>query len=712
MIAPMSDDYRAALTLYSRDLIEATAKRVRSKATPAQRKLPADELLVVALSNPKVVAKLIDDLDPSERQGLAVFRRGPGIRWRWDHAVRLLSACGISSAYRVLQTLLSEGLLLMRPPRADEPLARFELAEGIVHSGLPTVALAPPLETLPIELDEPVGAIKGTKLTEWRATDGWELPLRLAALWRLAWRSPIKRTQNKQLFKRDFERLKTDPLLSAGMLDASRPIPEPGLLAYGLALADGWLSEGEEQRPLATLEELWPNDLHQLQLRMARSMLMVEDWNELGSAAPAGLFASEVASARQLILMWLATLPEDHGVSVEDLADRLSQSHPPWNAAGELVGAFRHADKRRDLALEFVRVFVEGALYQIGVVALAMREQRTYARLTPVGRALMGLAAHPPSVPAYPQTLLAQPNHQVIVYRQGLSVPLLSKLVTVAEPRSIGAALTFELTAESVYHGMETGLSGDRIIELLEGHGGRALPGSLAESIRTWGQKRQRLSVFSNASLFEFASNNDLNEALERGLEGIPLTDRLLLITSDQETSYQNVKITSSRDYRFPSEICVAPESDGVTLVVDLARSDLMLESELLRFSDPVPSDTLEGSRRFRISTESAHRAIRQGFRLNDLEEWFGRRCAVPVPPSAQILFRASFGLDARLEDVLVLFVESSLVADGLQQHPATKALLTRRLGPTSLVVGKADLETLRSALDELGISLPPVAET
>ena len=44
--------------------------------------------------------------------------------------------------------------------------------------------------------------------------------------------------------------------------------------------------------------------------------------------------------------------------------------------------------------------------------------------------------------------------------------------------------------------------------------------------------------------------------------------------------------MAGSRDYRRPPEACVEVEPDGVTLTLDLARSDLLVDAELIRFAD------------------------------------------------------------------------------------------------------------------------------
>ena len=44
--------------------------------------------------------------------------------------------------------------------------------------------------------------------------------------------------------------------------------------------------------------------------------------------------------------------------------------------------------------------------------------------------------------------------------------------------------------------------------------------------------------------------------------------------------------MTGTRDYSLLPEKCAEVDADGVTLAVDLARSDLLLDTEINRFAD------------------------------------------------------------------------------------------------------------------------------
>ena len=69
----------------------------------------------------------------------------------------------------------------------------------------------------------------------------------------------------------------------------------------------------------------------------------------------------------------------------------------------------------------------------------------------------------------------------------------------------------------------------------------------------------------------------------------MPVAERFLLVEDDRTVPYARLRLTSSRDYRRPPEVCVTVEPDGVTLALDPARADLLVDAELAHFADPVP---------------------------------------------------------------------------------------------------------------------------
>jgi hypothetical protein len=703
--------FRNALVSYSPKLLQTTADRAARFLRTKKQQSDAARL-EQALANRPTATKLVNALQPDERAAFAVFLRCPYVSWRWDHAIRLLAACGIQSPYRVLQSLLAEGLVLMQSTSSDRRLARFEVPDGLPAAGLPRVALAWPLTRHSFELEpliQPLTPVATSK--PWRETDGWELPLRMALVWQLAHRLPIKRTLQGELFKRDQERLATNPLVESPMLDAPVVLPEVGILAYAMASEQGWLPEAEEQSPTANLGEVWPEQLGDLLIESAASLLPVDRWNELSGCTPIGLVGSELPSARFLLLLLLSTVPPNEGARLDELAERLAEVHPPWRGNGRAAAVnrppgVRPAVSRLPTAAEWVRACVLGPLYQCRLVAIAGSEADALVRLTGHGRHFLGLKAEADVEPVYPETLLVQPNHEIIVYRQGLSVGLLSRLILFAEPKSLGAALTFEVNASAIYHGLEAGIDSEEILALLRRHSGRATPTAVAESIRTWSGKRERVRAYVNASIFEFTSAADLNHAVVQGLVGERISERMLVVPGDQPVDLKPFRLTASRDYRHAVEPCVEIGPDGVTLKIDVAKSDLLLETELKRFAEPLAGLDDSGPRIFHVTSQSLGKAHEQGLSIDQIEQWYHQRTGGAPPPAVSLLFRALSGVQLPARSVLVITAESPAVADGLLQHPQTASLFRERLGPVTIAVDRDKLDTLRQTLHELGIEL------
>jgi hypothetical protein len=351
--------------------------------------------------------------------------------------------------------------------------------------------------------------------------------------------------------------------------------------------------------------------------------------------------------------------------------------------------------------------FLLGVAYHLRVVQAARDAAGEWlVRLSPTGRWLLGLAEAPAPAAVYTQTLLVQPNLEVIAYRQGLTPALLGRLTRFAAWKSLGAACTLQLGPESVYRALEAGETYDSIRLALEQHGTRALPPAVLDSLRTWSNKRDRITVYPSATLLEFPSAGDLDEALARGLPGVRVADNLAVVASEAAIDFRHFRLTGTRDYALPPERCVTFEPDGVTLAVDLARSDLLLETELPRFAEALDGARADGRRRYRLTPASLAAAREAGLSEAALEAWCQQRAGQLLPPAARLLMTAGQAEPPRLQRHLVLHVADPEVADGLLQWPETRGLIEAQLGPTALAVAEDKVELLRQRLRAAGILL------
>src|SRR5205823_9021715 len=103
----------------------------------------------------------------------------------------------------------------------------------------------------------------------------------------------------------------------------------------------------------------------------------------------------------------------------------------------------------------------------------------------------------------------------------------------------------------------------------------------------------------------EFATAEDLNDALMRGLPATRLSERLAVVANESDIDFRHFRLAGTRDYALPPEQCVTVGDDGVTLTVDLTKSDLMLETELQRFAEPAGRPEHNGRRTYILTPAS-----------------------------------------------------------------------------------------------------------
>jgi hypothetical protein len=217
--------------------------------------------------------------------------------------------------------------------------------------------------------------------------------------------------------------------------------------------------------------------------------------------------------------------------------------------------------------------------------------------------------------------------------------------------------------------------------------------------------------------LIEFRSKADRERALAfwpAGETPAPerVGERFLLVEDEKSVPFDRLRLVSSRDYRRPPEACVTVEPDGVTLALDPARSDLLVEAELSRFADPAASLPDQGAvaalRRFVVTAASLRRSATRGMAPPQVVEWFARRTGGAVPPAVRLLLAATAARvpSLRAARLIVLTLPSAELLDGLLQHPATAPLLGDRLGPVSVAIADDRLAIFERALSELGVDM------
>jgi hypothetical protein len=728
-----SDLLRRTLAAYD----EVLLRQVSGRLLKPRNQWPVDELverIATTTANPAVVDRRLQELEPSSRQVLALIGHSRQPVWDVGNLVEMAIALGQSDGLKPVFALLESGLLF--PTLGGEPgspvaggtppkVKTFEQWLGFPGSGgltvfaPPTVAgravgedlglpdLTKPLEIKPAN-ESPDGIPEVApapplappnpfpKSLAVQEADGLEWLLRLAVLWQQVAANPLRRTQQGGFFKRDSERLGQDPLLNGPPADRQSDLPDLGFFVETLAERTGVVRVVEGEVRAGTLPAAWGEGLAPSLEALYTDLTRLRAWNPIdgwlgGEATPGNPFPA----AYLLALLLLARLPEGEFIRPATVQAWLTEHHPYW------VNEAARPSRRQP----WLEAFLLGIAYHLRLVHVARDPEGPGVRLAPAGRWLLGLGEAPALDTAYTRTLLVQPNLEVVAYRQGLSAGLVARLTRCAEWKSLGAACILQLGPETVYRALEAGETFESIRQTLEQHGTRAVPPAVLDSLRTWSDKRERITVYPSATLLEFASPADLDEALARGLAGTRVSDRLAVVVSEEDIDFRHFRLTGTRDYALPPERCVVAGNDGVTLTVDVARSDLLLETELPRFAEPVRTGP-DGRRFYRMTPASLAAARASGMTVPTLEQWFLQRTGLHLPPAARLLLGGAQAPPPRLQRHLILHLASEEIADGIMQWTETRPLIADRLGPTALTVSEANVPLLRERLREAGIEL------
>jgi len=684
---------RDAMSRYAEPLLRTVTARLIKPRTNQ----PVEELLdkaVAALANPPVVDRRIKDLPPASRKALALIGLSRQPRWKVGHLLGLLASLGHLDGFAPIEAVLESGLLFPAINPLGPPIDDFASWLGSAGTIKAVVFAHPAVSTRARSEDLGLPDLGTDELPpQVRTADGLEWPLRLAAVWQQVNAGPVRLTQTNTLFKRDQTRLQADDVLTAPAADQLAPVLDPGALSLFWAAAAGLLEENDGELRAAPFPASWDDGLMSVLIRLFAALPLVEAWEPGSGYAPVEDGLPAFPSAGLLALLLARTW-----VTPAAVAGWLWEHHPSW------AGGFPN-EGGKDRGTAWVEGFLLGVAYPLRLVEAAHSESGWVVRLSDLGRHLLAGAPEPTPIPVFPQTLLVQPNAEVLAYRQGLTPALIGMLSRFARWKGIGPACTLELSPEQTYRGLESGLTLPIILQTLSRHATRPVPPSVADLLQRWANKRDRITIYAAAVLVEFPTPADLDAAVGRGIVSVRVTDRIGLTADGKEPGLSQLRLIGNRDYESKPQRCVTVGDDGVTLTVDAAQADLLLEAEIGRYADPLASEA-PTIRRFRLSPQSLRRAAEMGLSVSDIDAWFVDRTGAPLSAAGRLFLLGRQLPPPTAVRQLVVRFPTPEITDGVLQWPESRPLVAERLGPVAVVVDEECLEPLRQVMAEIGVTL------
>ena len=598
----------------------------------------------------------------------------------------LLHGLGHEDGISAIQELLGAGLMYPALPPRSVPITSFDVwlqqltTQPLAVFTLPLAAGRARGEDLTLP-DLPAESFEPALIQE---SDGLEWPLRLALLWQIVRAGPLRRTQQGGFFKRDLDRLRGQPLLAVPPADAIGPVPDPDLLTLLFAVEEDVVLPDGEQITAGTFPESWARGTNAAAADLFSALPSLPLWD------PVAGWTDDPAGSR-----WVGPLAVLMLALLADKGER-------WVRVADLETWAKKTTEAGDGKAEALLL---GLLHQLRLVQPAKRKDEWLVRLSPLGQSLVNCAKTlPQDPPAVEQTLLVQPNLEIVLFRQGLTPALIARLSRFAVWKTLGLACTLQLTAESVYHGLEEGETLADLIAMFERHGTRALSETVLGSLRSWASKRERVLVYPSALLLEFRTPADLDRALRQGLVERKATDRIGLIATEDRINYGQFRLVGTRDYLAPEELCAAIDEDGLTLSVNENRSDLLLDSEVRRFAEPLSLAGPDERVRYRMTPETLRTARRQALDARALDAWFRRRTGDMLPAAARLLLTGDETPPLAIQQLVVVRTPTAEVADGIVSWPETRGYVAERLSPTVLAIPAGAVDKLRDRLAAVGV--------
>src|SRR5215470_7890981 len=233
-----SDVLRQTLARYDEPLL----RKVAARLIKPRNQWPTVELVARCAATAEdvtVIDRRLRELDDAGRRLLALIGHSRQPLWAMGNLVELLIALGHEDGLAPVLALLEAGLLypMLAGDRLGSVQTNGAARTKAVKSFEQWLAFAGP-ENLqvfahPLAMTRAIGEDLGLGecpgIVEVNGpgheADGLEWPLRLAVLWQQIAATPLRRTQQGDFFKRDLDRLRKDPLLSALPADSLAEIP-------------------------------------------------------------------------------------------------------------------------------------------------------------------------------------------------------------------------------------------------------------------------------------------------------------------------------------------------------------------------------------------------------------------------------------------------------------------------------------------------------
>lgn len=302
--------------------------------------------------------------------------------------------------------------------------------------------------------------------------------------------------------------------------------------------------------------------------------------------------------------------------------------------------------------------------------------------------------------------LMVQPNFDVLALLPELSTQDLWRLARIATPTSYDSAAHFRIEEANVASAANDGTRLSVMLDWLASLSRTPIPQNVNYSMREWVKRTERITIYTDAVLFEAEGVEDpakiagpeLMSRLGVGRVGerhiaAPVAD-LKFLPGAAAGRYP------SFDYSRPLPAPVDARVDGI-LACDRERLHFRARRILDRVAEPAALD------QWSLTRQSVEKLRQRGISLEGLLEQLADVVRGPLPPLLRANITGWMGRagTAWLGEARLAHFTDGAVATLLRNSPGYDRLLARPISAQAFVVSEQEEETLRRLLTETGIA-------
>lgn len=360
----------------------------------------------------------------------------------------------------------------------------------------------------------------------------------------------------------------------------------------------------------------------------------------------------------------------------------------------------------------FVRAVITLALPHVGAVEIGLGggdEKR--ARLTPIGRAMLGMD-DPPEEPNGKGAILVEPNFEVTSFLDLINLRLLFDLSRFAElSRTSERVARYRLTGESAQWGYARGYDAEGITELLSEYSAQPLPPSVTFALQDWERLHRRVTVFVNGDLVAASGRSD-PEVIQTGVEfavqdgdEVERIDIVHTFVAGGHGEALDRALDAARPVVIDYDGPVQPtlewiETDRVR--APLGATDFRTLARLQRVAIPEKDDV------YRIAPDKVRSTFGEEEGYREVIDILQKGLIGGLSAEREIALKSVLGepADSAIQTMRVLLVSSADDGDRIDRIDAVSDLIDERLGPSAFQVSDGKADELADLLRSLGIAV------